>query len=219
MQQKPDVLLSDLDGVYVDWAQGFVNYMESIGIKALHANPTIFSMTDIFPQVEKPWLHILDYQQSEFYAQVKAYEGAREAYQALVDGGVTIIAVSSCGLDEQTVRSRTAMIESEGVFSDMVLLDLGASKLDVLKKFSRSAFIDDQPVVAMEGQEAGHVSILHSMPYNLDANMPKIARVESLNEIGVMMKPQYPVLSQHNPSVSYSPDDVTEIVASMRRTR
>ena len=194
MQDKPNVLLSDLDGVYVDWTQGFVKYMESIGFKALHAQPEVFTMTDIFPDVEKPWLHIKDYQQSEFYAQVKAYDGALEAYKHLVDNGVKIIAVSSCGLDEQTVKSRTAFVESQGVFSDMILLEMGAPKIDVLNSFDRSAFIDDQPVIAMEGLEAGHIAMLKAMPYNADVSLKNINRIVDLSEIKNHMKIETPAL-------------------------
>jgi len=194
MQIKPTLLLSDLDGVYCNWAQGYVNYMESIGYKALHANPTVFSMTDIFPMLDKPWIHIKDYQQSEFYAGILPYGGANEAYRELVKSGVKIIAVSSCGLEAETVRMRTEFVAKQGVFSDMILLELGAPKLDVLKKFAKAAFIDDQPVVALEGVEAGHVSMLKCMPYNIDITHPQIARVSQFAEIKTRMH-THPALS------------------------
>lgn len=192
MKDKPTVLLTDLDGVYVDWVSGFVAYMDSIGIKALHADPKIFTMTDIFPQVEKPWMHIKDYQGSEFYAQVKAYDGALEAYKELVDNGVKIIAVSSCGLDEQTVKSRTAFVESQGVFTDMILLEMAAPKIDVLNSFKRAVFIDDQPIVALEGLEAGHVSMIRDMPYNRDVSISGVGRVVDLSHIKDFMQMKSP---------------------------
>lgn len=192
MANKPKLLLSDLDGVYVDWARGFVNYMASIGYEAPHSNPTVFTMTDIFPMLEKPWLHIKDFQQTSFYDEVKPYAGAQEAYQDMVDAGVRIIAVSSCGLEQETVRMRTEFIESQGVFSDMVLLELGASKQEVLETFENAAFIDDQPHVAFEGAEAGHIALLKSMPYNLSTDVQGIMRIGEFDEIKRMMNMQAP---------------------------
>tara|TARA_R110001583_G_scaffold161109_1_gene313010 strand:- start:2822 stop:3493 length:672 start_codon:yes stop_codon:yes gene_type:complete len=187
MNNKPKLLLSDLDGVYVDWAKGFVRYMASIGHIAPHSNPTVFSMVDIFPQLEKPWIHIKDYQQSEFYSQIAPYAGAREAYQDMADAGIKIIAVSSCGLEAETVRMRTEFIEAEGFFSDMILLDLGASKQGVLETFTDAAFIDDQPHVAYEGLEAGHIALLKTMPYNLTANVQDMIRIDAFDELKKVM--------------------------------
>lgn len=194
MSSKPRLLLSDLDGVYADWAKGFVNYMASIGHVAPHSNPTVFTMTDIFPMLDKPWLHIKDYQQSEFYSDIQPYAGAKEAYQEMVDAGVKIIAVSSCGLELETVRMRTEFVESQGVFSDMILLELGASKQDVLETFENAAFIDDQPHVAFEGCEAGHVALLKSMPYNLCTDVQGIKRIGDFSEISRVMNMQAPKL-------------------------
>ena len=170
MSTKLSFLLSDLDGVYVDWTTGFTKYMASIGHIAKHANPTVFTMQDIFPQLEKPWLHIRDYQQSEFYAKVKPYD-------------IEIIAITSCGLEPETVRMRKEFVAAQGVFSDLFMLDMGASKTDVLKKFSNAAFIDDQEHVALEGVNAGHLSLLKTMPYNIDVKHHKLSRVSDFNEI------------------------------------
>lgn len=183
MSTKLSFLLSDLDGVYVDWTTGFTKYMASIGHIAKHANPTVFTMQDIFPQLEKPWLHIRDYQQSEFYAKVKPYDGALEAYKEVKANGIEIIAITSCGLEPETVRMRKEFVAAQGVFSDLFMLDMGASKTDVLKKFSNAAFIDDQEHVALEGVNAGHLSLLKTMPYNIDVKHHKLSRVSDFNEI------------------------------------
>lgn len=202
MNYKPKLLLSDLDGVYVDWASGFVRYMESIGYDAPHSNPTVFTMTDIFPMLDKPWLHIKDYQQSHFYSELKPYAGAKEAYQEMASAGVKIIAVTSCGLERETVRMRMEFIESQGFFSDAILLELGASKQEVLETFENAAFIDDQPHVAFEGAEAGHIALLKSMPYNLDTDVQGIQRIGDFDEIKRVM-------SMGTPKLEVSPAEVS----------
>jgi hypothetical protein len=159
--------LSDLDGVYMNWTQGFVHYMASLGHVALHADPTQFAMGDIFPTVEKPHLHIVDYQHSDFYRDIQPYAEMKEAYKAIhAQGDVGIIAITSCGTQDQVVAHRETQLAREGIFDDLIILELGASKEDVLKKFKPSVFIEDQLVVAQQGLSAGHTTLLKDMPYN-----------------------------------------------------
>ncbi len=183
---KDITLISDVDGVAMDWTQGFVNYMASIGHHALHANPSTFGMTDIFPELEKPWTHIMDYQHSPFYEQVRAYEDAKETYGRLHDLGAKIVFLSSCGETDfiKTTRENTLNSEFSGKFDDIILLPFGASKLDALSKFKKgSVFIDDQVHIAQEGVLMGHNSFLRDMPYNSKDSCGQVVRLTEMNQL------------------------------------
>ena len=185
MNNKITTLLSDVDGVYADWLDGFINYCDDIGHKALHNKPTDFGMTDIFPTLDKPWEHIMDYQHTPHYEKLKAYPEAQSIYNRLYDMGVEIIFISSCGTTNEIINARTAMLEREanGKFSDIITLPLGASKTEVLKKFPRAAFIDDQFKMALEGAECGHDSFLRNMPYNKNEEHESIKRLMSFSPL------------------------------------
>ena len=183
MSNKPKILLTDLDGVYIDWFSGFVSYMKSIGYTATAGVPTIYNMTDIFPMLKKPWEHIKDFQQSQFYAELKPYEDAKKVYKELYDAGVQIFAITSCGTESETVRMRRDFIDAQGIFTDAMMLGLGESKLDALRHFNTGVFIDDLPAMVVDGTKAGHTSLLKTMPYNLDACVLDEKRIGDFSEL------------------------------------
>lgn len=185
-KSKDDIIfLSDIDGVAADWLEGFIKYCESIGHVALHNKPAEFGMTDIFPTLEKPWEHIMDYQHSEFYEAIKAYPEAISVYNKLHDMGVKIIFVTSCGLTDQIINARTSMIKREfnNKFHDIEFLELGASKKEVLSKYPNATFVDDQMVMAIEGDEAGHKSFIKNMSYNLNDHNDNVERLMSFSPL------------------------------------
>lgn len=184
-KDKEVILLSDIDGVYADWLDGFIKYCESIGHIALHNKPTDFAMTDIFPELAKPWELIMDYQHSPFYQEIKSYDEVKQVYSELYDMGVKIVFVTSCGLTEEILDARRIMInrETEGKYHDIEFLELGASKADILKKYPTATFIDDQIVMAIEGAETGHKSFLRDMPYNSECNHKDVTRLTSFKPL------------------------------------
>lgn len=179
------LLLSDIDGVVADWLDGFIKYCESIGHKALHNKPLEFGMSDIFPTLEKPWEHIMDYQHSKYYKGIKAYPEAVKVYNKLYDMGVEIVFVTSCGLTPEIIEARTQMMQSEfnGKFHDIEFLELGASKKEILKKYPSAVFIDDQMKVAIEGYETGHKSFIKDMSYNRNEENENIERIKSFTTL------------------------------------
>lgn len=181
----PTVFLSDVDGVLMDWLGGFIKYMASIGHTALHDQPTEFSMVDIFPTCEKPWVHIMDYQHSAFYCEIKAYSDAINVYKNLHDSGVEVIFVTSCGDTDLIKQVRTQVLNAElgGKFSSIHFLPLGADKTELLKSFEAGVFIDDQMKVAMNGLAGGHTCLLKDMPYNQYDHDEEVTRISNFEEL------------------------------------
>lgn len=180
----------DADGVCLDWLTQFINFCESKGHIALHDQPENFSMVDIFPTLKQPWKLIEEYQQSEFYAQIKAYDDAKLAFAEAKEAGVDIIIVTSCGKDDYVVQCRKKTVEQEfnGVVSDIRFLDYGASKLKELKKYRSGVFMDDQEAIALEGRDAGHHSLLRCRSYNRTANPEGVIRVDDMRQVSRGLK-------------------------------
>ena len=183
--KKEVILLSDIDGVTIDWLDGFIKYCEKKGHKAKHNKPKEFGMTDIFPTLEKPWELIKDYQDSEEYSNIKAYPEAVEVYNKLYDMGVKIIFVTSCITSDKVeeVRTKTMKEEFNGKFDHIEYLDFGASKLEVLNKYPSATYIDDQLKMAIEGSETGHDSFVMDMSYNQNDNDNRVNRLYHFNQL------------------------------------
>lgn len=185
MRQETPILLSDVDGVAIDWLQGYINFNAEHGHYALHNQPSDFAMRDIFPTLEKPWERIMEYQNSHHYTNLKAYDDTKQAYSKIHELGAKIIFISSCGTTDFIKKARidTLNRELEGKFDDIIMLEIGASKLDVLKKFPSSVWIEDQMKFAIEGAIAGHRSFLRNMPYNKMDSHPKVNRLSAMNTL------------------------------------
>lgn len=183
-QKKEVVLLSDIDGVTIDWLEGFVKYCESIGHKAKHNEPEEFSMRDIFPTLEKPWEYIMDYQHSEYYKEIKAYPEVVEVYNKLHDMGVKIVFVTSCGTTDFIKEARTKVMQDEfnGKFDHIEFLEFGESKTEILNKYPNATYIDDQIKMSIEGAETGHDSFIKDMSYNGNDNDDRVKRLYSFKQ-------------------------------------
>jgi len=186
-KNKHDVLTvySDADGVCINWLQGFIDYMDTIGFTAEHDRPTLFAMNDIFLNVAKPWEYIHDYQTSEIYRNIRSYDDAKLAFRKIEQLGGEVVIVSSCGKDKKIVESRMHQIESEFGTSvkDVILLDLGASKLETLKQLPSGIFIDDQGKIALEGAQSGHRAIIRNQSYNINEHHPDVHRIHNMAKI------------------------------------
>jgi hypothetical protein len=176
--EKKQVLLTDLDGVSVDWLSGFAKFMElELGHKAEHLNPLNFTMIDIFPNLEKPYVHVRDYQHTDYYKNAPAYVGAYESYKVLKDMGVNIVAVTSCGTDKKIKENRIYNLESNfpNIFDEVHMLEIGEDKSKILSNYRSSKFIDDQIANVIAGSKTGHESYLWDMSYNTKEVLPEKA--------------------------------------------
>lgn len=180
-----NILLSDVDGVPIDWLQGYIDYQAEKGVQALHNKPKYFSMVDIFPTLEKPWLDVMDFQHTEHYLNLKAYKGAKEAYNKLYDNGTKIYFITSCGETDFIKSTREKMLnrELDGKFEDIIYCPLGGSKEAILKKFAPATFIDDQINMVNQGFNAGHNALLKNMTYNINDVTNGNSRLREFDEI------------------------------------
>lgn len=194
---KEKVIISDIDGVAIDWLQGFINYMESTHkIFALHDKPSQFGMNDIFPGVAKPWEFILDYQHSEFYLNLDAYEDAQKSFKALHNNGFKIILLSSCGDSDFITKARTENIEDKfgDCIEELIMLPYASSKTEALLKLPQGAFIEDQMKVAIEGVQTGKTTFIRNMPYNVNDHHDQVTRINSFLELPNHLKKINPEL-------------------------
>jgi len=179
------IIYTDADGVIFNWLDGFIEYCASVGHQAISNEPSYFNMTDIFPSLDKPWTLIDAYQASDFYHNIKAYEDARALLKKAKGLGAKIVIVTSCGDTEDIITSRNKSVdrEFERCVDDIIYLPLASSKKDTLIKLPSGIFIDDQSKMAIEGAEAGHLSILRDRSYNINDHNDAYSRITNMNQL------------------------------------
>lgn len=207
MHQNDLNMIIDGDGVALDFSHGFLRYMkEEHKIFASANEPRHFNYSDIFAPNVNPASYIKGFIDSPYFEQIPFYPDAIEKLHAIKANGVAIRMVTSCGDSPHVQRMRLACIEREvgKIIEDVIFLPLGAGKVDTLKKFAPSTFVDDQLSMCIDGALAGHRSYLFNRLYNQsaslsDMSMHNIYRAHSwdcLPQIGHDNAPRTPLERQ-----------------------
>lgn len=162
-------LIIDGDGVAIDFSAGFAAYMKAThNILPLAPEPAQFNYSDIYPHVEKPWVNIPAFIQSEFFRDTPFYPEAITALNHIHQQGVRILMVTSCGDEDAVKRARLSCIDKQvgGIIDDVIFLPLGGGKLEILSTLPKASFVDDQLALCIDGAKAGHQSYLFDRRYN-----------------------------------------------------
>ena len=188
------VILTDCDGVLLQWEQAFHEWMqlngfEQIGkghydIDMMYHLPQGFSKTLIKIFNESAWMGYLD-----------PVPGSVETVKKLAEEGYKFTVVTSQSTDAvaNKLRKRNLIDHFGDVFEDFVFLDTGQGKVEALSKWKSSNifWIEDKPENAFAGATVGLVALLLDLPhnagYNSDNKLP-VRRVMNWQEIYNVIK-------------------------------
>ncbi len=188
------VILTDCDGVLLQWEQAFHEWMqlngfEQIGkghydIDMMYHLPQGFSKTLIKIFNESAWMGYLD-----------PVPGSVETVKKLAEEGYKFTVVTSQSTDAvaNKLRKRNLIDHFGDVFEDFVFLDTGQGKVEALSKWKSSNmfWIEDKPENAFAGATVGLVALLLDLPhnagYNGDNKLP-VRRVMNWQEIYNVIK-------------------------------
>lgn len=191
MESKGPLYL-DSDGVFMDFTTGYYAYLKGEhGIEPIGAEPQLFTYGDTLPMMEKPYIHIPAFIDSDYFANVKPYPGAVEKIKALAELYDSVKVVTSCGTTPEIINNRLKSFGDElnAVFDDVVFLPLGACKQDVMRKMARGTFVDDQLKICEPVAELGHEVHLFHREYNKRECPQRMAeqgigRIHCLSDVG-----------------------------------
>jgi 5'(3')-deoxyribonucleotidase len=178
------VLLTDVDGVLVDWIGSFGKFAEKKGFNLKMPTPKTWEMTEWFGETpEKIDELIKEFNGSESFASIPAFEDAQKIIPILADH-YDIVAITCCSDDQKVVERRTKNLEVFGVkFKDIHCLPQTASKTDLLKSYSPTIWVEDRIEGAEAGHRLGHKSFLRKSTYNEMCSNKEIKIVSTWEEI------------------------------------
>lgn len=181
------IILSDCDGVLLDWEFGFNQWMERRG----------FSRTSKYDygidkqyDIDRPLSKSLVKQFNEsaacgFLPPLRdAVKYVRKLYE---EKGVQIRVITSLSLDPAAVKLREANLKrvfGEAIES-VICLDTGADKNEALEPYANSGmfWIEDKPANAELGVSLGLAAFLMQHTHNTDYDSDDICVVSSWKEI------------------------------------
>ena len=153
------VILTDCDGVVLDWELAFQEWMTEQGmtVKA----PGVYDIGELYGITkEEGKAFVKKFNESAWVGFLPALRDARSGVAKLVEHGYTFIAITSLSLDKKAAMLRVSNLKNvfgKNVFDEVVCLDTGADKDEALAKYKDSGlwWVEDKVANAEAGAKAG----------------------------------------------------------------
>ena len=177
---KKKVILTDIDGVMLDWEEGFSVWMEHHGYKPVDGFKLMYSIGDRYG-ITKDEGHKLVrlFNESAAIGFLPPVRDAQQYVRLLAEKHkYKFLAVTSLSKDvyARELRIRNLKKLFGDIFIDVICLDTGADKDEELDRLGRvykgNYWIEDKPENADAGIRCGFETLLVEHGHNLDYKGP-----------------------------------------------
>jgi len=177
-------ILTDCDGVLLDWVTQFHDWMTSKGyVQEVSDVYDISTMYGI--KKEQGRSLVREFNESAWMGFLPAFRDARSGVAKLVEAGYQFVVITSLSLDEKARLLRISNLKNifgKNVFDEVVCLDTGADKDEALAPYKDSGmwWLEDK----IENAECGHALGLNTILISHEHNKKEcvsngIARVDN----------------------------------------
>lgn len=193
MEIHNKLIITDVDGVLLDWETHFHAYMQSHGHQRAYDGSGSYWKEDEYSHLSRDEARkmVYHFNTSSWMIDVPAFKDARIGVARLVDAGYRFVAITAMGTDPYAKMVREVNLERTfgyGTFEDVIVTDMydPNSKVNALKKFSGQnlPWIEDKVSNAELGVDMGYNTFLMTHKYNEDFDEgDEITRVDSWADI------------------------------------
>jgi FMN phosphatase YigB (HAD superfamily) len=192
---KNEILLTDVDGVLLDWIGGFESFMNS-KYNLFTVDPSHYDLNKrLGIEAENGGLaYIQEFNHSELIGQLNPFKDAVEYVAKFHENGYKLVVITSLSKNDSSCQARIDNLQNifGDVFEDYVFLDIGQHKRDALAKFEGTGckWIEDLPKNAMDGVAVGLDTYLLRHTYNADFASNELTIVDDWKQIydGALLK-------------------------------
>ena len=192
-------ILTDCDGVLLKWEDGFDAFMKSKGFMRRDGTEADYSMALRYGVTTRQTQEFIkEYNESSEMARLEPFADSVEYVAKLASHGFRFTAVTSMSDHPDAKMYRTQNLKTlfGDVFDEVVCLEMGASKANVLMRWADSKlfWIEDHMRQAEAGHEAGLRTVLINHPYNTHYTtdlFPKVSFSTPWAEIYKMVCKEY----------------------------
>lgn len=169
------LILTDCDGVLLDWVSGFVKYMKDIGFEKTGSNVNAYHFEEEYGLTRDGLKYWIDkFNHSVAMGDLAPMSDSVEYVKKLSELGFKFHVITSLTNDPNAVYLRKLNLENVfgNVFSRLTCLPIGDAKDEALAEYKDSGlyWIEDKPENADVGLEYGLRSILLDQTYNQEYN-------------------------------------------------
>jgi hypothetical protein len=194
------IILTDVDGVLLEWEHHFTEWMlqrsyyddkqqRIYPYKLLPDKQNTYEMAERFGlSVFEIRKEIREFNKSAWMGTQSPMPESQTWVKLLAAEGWTFIPITSQTSDipaQQLRKTRLGELFGDHIFKNYHILDTGQDKDQVLAEFHNTGlyFIEDKPKNALTGLEYGVRPILIDHPYNRDFQHPDVIRVNNWKQI------------------------------------
>ena len=183
------IILTDVDGVLLEWENHFTKWMISRGAKLKNEFKAEYDMQRRFVDAtEDIKLAIREFNKSAWMGTQPPMPESQTWVKLLHAEGWTFIPISSQTSDIPAQELRKRRLEElfgEYAFYNFHILDTGQDKDDVLAEFHGTGlwWVEDKWTNALAGLKYGLKTLFIDHPYNREYSHPDITRVNNWKQI------------------------------------
>jgi len=182
--------LTDVDGVLLSWEYAFDCYMTDRGHKKVEGSQFKYDIGKRYGIDSDTGKHLIKtFNESASIGFLPPLRDAMHYVRKLhEEHGYIFHAITSLSLDRNAQKLRRMNLEKlfgETVFEEIIYLDTGADKDDVLKRYEggNHYWIEDKFQNCLSGLKVGLTPLLMLHGHNLDFEHPEVRAVKDWREI------------------------------------
>lgn len=179
------LILTDVDGVLLDWETAFTNWMHQRGFTPVNKDTYKQSLRYGLEQDFCDSL-VEQFNNSAWIGYLPILRDAYKGVRKFVDAGYTFECITSLSNDRfaSELRSQNLVnIFGHDAFSRIRCIGTGADKDDILSEYDTHFWIEDKPANCIAGLNAGHKPILIDHHFNQDFENQDVFRAKNWEEI------------------------------------
>jgi FMN phosphatase YigB (HAD superfamily) len=199
MQSKEKIILTDADGVLINWNDGFDTYMTAKGFPRVPDTDTEYSIAKRHNvSMHQATESVTEFNKSSHIVFLKPFADSVENVIKLANLGFRFIVVTSISDHPDAHEYRTENLKNifGDVFDEINCIEQGASKASILTRWAGTGYfwIEDHMRQAEAGHEVGLNTVLINHPYNTHYEtdlFPRVSFETPWAEIYKMVKKEY----------------------------
>lgn len=185
------IILTDCDGVLLDWESSFHKWMASRGHN--QKNHGFYEVEHMYDMTRDRGKELItEFNNSSWMGFLPVFRDAKAGVSALEAQGYQFVCITSLSLDPYTKNLRWINLKNifgNTAFADLICLDTGGDKDHALGVYKDSGlwWIEDKASNASLGADLGLKSILINHPHNKYHDDHRLHRVDTWNDLVEMV--------------------------------
>lgn len=183
------LILTDCDGVLLDWESKFQAFAERLGFKFNPGRASVYSIGEQYGISHDQSLQLINkFNSSSDFESLEPWRDAKPVVTKLAEEGWQFVVITTAGSHPWTHGLRWSNLErvfGKGVFRSLHVLPIHGDKGTELVKFQDSGYlwIEDKPENAELGYKYGLRPLLMNAPHNIGSYNGHVPRVNTWEDI------------------------------------